>query len=147
MFYCGLDIAGLSSFVFVTAARGKKVAGGPVAITRACREARFKPFVRSGLAIAIEAGNQTAWIYEVLVALGAQVTVVNPNKVKLIAESRRKTDKVDAKILCELLRLGGLPEPVHMPGRETPALRGLLVARRPRVASRTKVGHVRPVVL
>ena len=124
MFYCGLDIAGSSSFVFVTDARGKKVAVGPVASTRAALEARFKPFVRSGLAIAIEAGNQTAWIYEVLVGLGAQVTVVNPNKVKLIAESRRKTDKVDAKILCELLRLGGLPEPVHMPGKETRALRG-----------------------
>src|SRR5262245_24819496 len=128
MFYCGLDIAGVSSFAFVTDARGKKVASGPVATTRAALEARFKPYVRSGLAIAIEAGNQTAWIYEVLVALGAQVTVVNPTKVKLIAESRRKTDKIDAKILCELLRLGGLPEPVHMPDKQTRALRGLLVA-------------------
>src|SRR6516162_6555416 len=107
MFYCGLDIAGVSSFVFMTDARGKKVSCGPVATTRAALEGRFKRYVRSGLAIAIEAGNQTAWIYEVLVALGAQVTVVNPTKVKLIAESRRKTDKVDAKILCELLRLGG----------------------------------------
>jgi hypothetical protein len=86
MFYCGLDLAGLSSFVFMTDAHGKKVACGPVATTRTALEARFKPFVRSGLAIAIEAGNQTAWIYEVLVALGAHVTVVNPTKVKLIAE-------------------------------------------------------------
>src|SRR5262249_18268330 len=75
---------------------------------------------------------------EVLVALGAQVTVVNPNKVKLIAQSRRKTDKIDAKILSQLLRLGGLPEPVHMPGKETRALRGLLVARRQLVSARTK---------
>src|SRR5262245_4437801 len=142
MFYCGLDIAGVSSFAFVTDARGKKVASGPVATTRAALEARFKPYVRSGLAVAIEAGNQTAWIYELLVALGAQVTVVNPTKVRLIAESRRKTDKIDAKILCELLRLGGLPEPVHMPGRETRALRGLLVARRQLIAARTKVCNV-----
>jgi transposase len=142
MFYCGFDVAGLSSFVFITDAHGKKVASGPVATTRAAFEARFKPFVRAGLAIAMEAGNQTAWIYEVLLALGAQVTVVNPNKVKLIAESRRKTDKVDAKILCELLRLGGLPEPVHMPGKETRALRGLLVARRQLVAARTKLCNV-----
>jgi transposase len=113
-----------------------------VATTRAALEARFRPYVKAGLAVAIEAGNQTAWIYEVLVALGAQVTVVNPTKVKLIAESRRKTDKVDAKIRCELLRLGGLPEPVHMPGRETRALRGLLVARRQLVAARTKLCNV-----
>jgi transposase len=140
--YCGLDIAGSSSYVFVTDAQGRKLAAGPVATTRLALEARLRPFLRGGLAVAIEAGNQTAWIYEVLGALGAQVTVVNPNKVKLIAESRRKTDKVDAKILCELLRLGGLPEPVHMPGKETRALRGLLVARRQLVATRTKVCNV-----
>ena len=89
MFYCGLDIAGLSSYLFVTDAQGRKCAAGPVATTRVALEARLRPFVRGGLSVAIEAGNQTAWIYEVLVALGAQVTVVNPNKVKLIAESRR----------------------------------------------------------
>jgi transposase len=92
--------------------------------------------------VAIEAGNQTAWVYEALVAIGAKVTVVNPNKVKLIAESRRKTDKVDARILCELLRIDALPHPVHMPGRETRALRGLLVARRQLVAARTKLCNV-----
>src|SRR5262249_52943445 len=124
MNYCGLDIAGVSSYVFVTDAQGRKLAAGFVATSRVALEARLRPFLRGGLAVAIEAGNQTAWIHEVLVALGAQVTVVNPNKVKAIAESRRKTDKIDAKILCELLRVRGLPEPVHMPGRETRALRG-----------------------
>jgi len=74
--------------------------------------------------------------------MGAKVTVVNPTKVKRIAESRRKTDKIDAKILCELLRLDGLPCPVHVPGRETRALRGLLVARRQRVSARTKLCNV-----
>ena len=78
---------------------------------------RLRPFVRGGLKIAIEAGNQTARIHESLVDLGAEVILVNPAKVKLIAESRRKTDKIDAKILCELLRLDGLPHPVHMAGR------------------------------
>jgi transposase len=140
--YCGLDIAGVSSYVFVTDGQGRKLSAGPVATTREALQARLQKYVAEGLAVAIEAGNQTAWIYEVLVALGAKVTVVNPTKVKLIAESRRKTDKVDAKILCELLRLNGLPEPVHMPDRETRALRGLLVARRQLVRARTKLCNV-----
>ena len=38
--------------------------------------------------------------------------------IKLIAESRRKRGKIDAQTLCELLRLDGLSEPVHMPGSE-----------------------------
>jgi transposase len=140
--YCGIDIAGVSSYVYVVDERGRKRWSGPVATSKVGLTARLKRFVRGGLRVAIEAGNQTAWIYEALVEMGAEVTVVNPSKVKLIAESRRKTDKVDAKVLCELLRLDGLPQPVHMPGRETRALRGLLVARRQLVAARTKLCNV-----
>jgi len=140
--YCGIDLAGVSSYVYVTDDRGKKLMAGEVATEKAVFERRLKRFVREGLSIALEAGNQTAWVYEVLVEMGAKVTVVNPAKVKLIAESRRKTDKIDAKILCELLRLDGLPHPVHVPGRETRALRGLLVARRQLISARTKLCNV-----
>ncbi|MFQ5592009.1 MAG: transposase [Phycisphaerae bacterium] len=75
--------------------------------------------LEGGRSIATEAGNQTAWVYETLMAMGAKVTPVNPSNVKLIADSRRKTDKIDAKILRELLRLDGLPCPVHVPDRRT----------------------------
>lgn len=142
MNYCGIDLAGVSSYMYVTDGKGKKLAAGEVATEKAVFHGRLKRFVRSGLSIAIEAGNQTAWVYEALIEMGAKVTVVNPAKVKLIAESRRKTDKIDAKILCELLRLDGLPYPVHVPGRETRALRGLLVARRQLVSARTKLCNV-----
>src|SRR3989304_4054610 len=130
MDYCGLDVAGGVRDVDVGNEKGGKLHCGAVDTTKAAMERRLKPFVRGGLSVAIEAGNQTAWIHEVLVGMGAKVTVVNPAKVKAIPESRRKTDKIDARILCELLRLDALPHPVHMPGRDTRALRGLLVARR-----------------
>jgi transposase len=142
MNYCGIDLAGVSSYVYLTDGRGKKLMAGEVATEKAAFERRLRRFVRGGLAIAIEAGNQTAWVYDALVGLGAQVTVVNPTKVKLIAESRRKTDKIDAKILCELLRVDALPHPVHVPGTKTRALRGLLVARRQLISARTKLCNV-----
>jgi transposase len=142
MFYCGLDIASKSSYLSVTTKTGRKVASGEVETTREGFESRLKRYVKDGLSIAIEAGNQTAWIYEALVAMGAKVTVVNPTKVKLIAESRRKTDKIDAKILCELLRIDALPHPVHMPGPQARQLRGLLVARRQLICARTKLCNV-----
>jgi transposase len=142
MNYCGIDLAGVSSYVYVTDERGKKLMAGEVATEKTAFQRRLKRFVRGGLSIAIEAGNQTAWVYEALIEMGAKVTVVNPTKVKLIAESRRKTDKIDAKILCELLRLDGLPCPVHIPDRKTRALRGLLVARRQLVSARTKLCNV-----
>jgi transposase len=77
-----------------------------------------------------------------LAAPGAKVVGANPTQVKLIAESRRKTGKIDAKVFGELLRLDGLPHPVHMPGWPTRALRGLLVARRQLVTARTKISDV-----
>jgi transposase len=114
--YCGIDLGGVSSYAFVTDEKGNKLWSGPIATEKVAFEQLAKKFAGGGLSIAIEAGNQTAWVHEELVKLGAEVTVVNPTKVKLIAESRRKTDKIDAKILCELLRLNALPHPVHMPG-------------------------------
>jgi transposase len=142
MNYCGIDLGGVSSYAFVTDEQGRKLWSGPVETSQAAFEGLVKRFLPKGLSIAIEAGNQTAWVYEELVKLGATVVVVNPNQVRLIAESRRKTDKVDAKILCELLRIGGLPCPVHMPAPQARELRGLLVARRQLVSARAKICNV-----
>jgi transposase len=142
MFYCGLDVALKSSYLYLTDAQGRKKTSGEVATAKAALTERLKPYRRGGLAVALEAGNQSAWIHDFLVDLGVAVTVVNPAKLKLIAESRQKTDKIDAQILCELLRLGGLPHPVHIPPPETRALRGLLVARRQLVTARVKLANV-----
>jgi transposase len=142
MYYCGIDIAMKSSYIYITDSRGRKKTSGEIPTTAGVFRQRLRPYLRQGLGVAIEAGNQTAWIYDLLVNLGAEVTVVNPAKVKLIAESRRKTDKVDAKILCELLRLDGLPHPVHVPDKQTRSLRGLLVARRQLVSARGKLCNV-----
>ncbi len=142
MNYCGIDIAMKSSYIYITDRQGRKKTSGEIPTKSGVFRQRLHPYLRGGLAVAIEAGNQTAWIYDLLVDLGAQVTVVNPAKVKLIAESRRKTDKVDAKILCELLRLDGLPHPVHVPDKQTRSLRGLLVARRQLVCVRARLCNV-----
>jgi transposase len=142
MVYCGLDVAMVSSYLYVSDEKGRKLMSGPVATQAQALRQRLGRFVAQGLKVAIEAGNQTAWLHEVLTGMGADVTVVNPTKVKLIAQSRRKTDKIDAKVLCELLRLDGLPRPVHMPCRRTRELRGVLVARRRLVSARTKLCNV-----
>jgi len=109
---------------YITDAKGRKLTSGEIPTTAGAFRQRLRPYLQGGLRVALEAGNQSAWLHDLLVDLGAEVTVVNPAKLKLIAESRRKTDKIDARVLCELLRLDGLPEPVHVPNRETRSLRG-----------------------
>src|SRR5687767_15673102 len=82
--YCGIDLAGVSSYAFVTDEKGRKLWSGPVETTKPAFEWLVTKFLPQGLAIAVEAGNQTSWVYEELRNLGAKVIVVNPNQVKLI---------------------------------------------------------------
>ncbi len=45
-----------------------------------------------------ETGNKCFWLIDIMQEMGVEVKVANAYKVKLIAEARIKTDKVDANI-------------------------------------------------
>jgi transposase len=142
MHYCGLDVSRKSTHVCIEDAQGRRVKRTVVATTPTELARAVERYAERGLRVAIEAGNQTAWIVDLLRELGAKVHVVHPLKVKLIAESKKKTDRIDAQLLAHLLRVGGLPEPVHVPSHRSRELRGLLVARRQLVQMRTKLLNV-----
>jgi hypothetical protein len=61
-------------------------------------------------ALVIEATTNAWVIYDLLSSLVGRAVVVHPAKVKLIAEARVKTDKVDVLTLAQLLRADMLPE-------------------------------------
>ncbi len=48
MNYCGIDLAGVSSYVYVTDPQGKKIVSGEVATEKAAFHRRLKRFVRGG---------------------------------------------------------------------------------------------------
>ena len=139
---CGLDVSQKSTHVYIEDAQGRRVKREVVATTPTGLASAVERSAERGLRVAIEAGNQTAWIVDLLRELGAKVHVVHPLKVKLIAESKKKTDRIDAQLLAPLLRIGGLPEPVHVPSHRSRERRGLLVARRQLVRMRTQALNV-----
>jgi len=49
-------------------------------------------------------------IYDTIESKGFKVKLANPLKVKLIAESRIKNDKIDSEILARLLKNNWVPE-------------------------------------
>jgi transposase len=67
----------------------------------------------------------------------ARVIVSNPIKTKVIAQARVKTDKIDARVLAELARVGYLPE-VWLPDEDTEALRQFITDRTSLVRRRTE---------
>jgi transposase len=94
--------------------------------------------------VAIETGGSTWWVSRALRDCGADVHAVNARDLKLIAHSKRKTDKYDSKVLADLLRCGGLPERVYIPGewilklRSHMRLRKWLVRQRSQLVTRSK---------
>ena len=68
--------------------------------------------------MAVEASGFEAWLCDFVEALGIKVHLSHPLKTRAIAEAKIKTDKVDAKILGELLRVDLLPKaylaPLHI---------------------------------
>jgi transposase len=87
-------------------------------------------------AVVIEASTNAWAIYDQLVDLVGRAVVVHPAKVKLIAEARVKTDKVDVLTLARLLRADMLPE-VWVPPPHVRELRALLSHRRRLVSLQT----------
>lgn len=75
--------------------------------------------------VALEATGVSYAVLEAIEAYCESVTVSNPVRTRLIAEQSVKTDKVDAKVLAQLLRTNFLPT-VHVLPRDTRDQRGLL---------------------
>jgi transposase len=87
--------------------------------------------------VALEATGPANAITRILEPHAARVVVANTRRLRAIAEAKVKTDKVDARTLCELLDAGFLPA-VWSPDEQTRALRGLLGRRDRLVRSRTR---------
>jgi transposase len=55
--------------------------------------------------VALETGTHSPWISRLLQELGHEVIVANAPKVRLIGESRKKDDRLDAQMLARLARI------------------------------------------
>ena len=70
---------------------------------------QFRPFK-----VVIEATANYLWLVDLLDPLAERVVLANPKKLRVIAESTKKTDRLDAQILAEFLARDMIPE-AHMP--------------------------------
>ncbi len=85
-------------------------------------------FCEPGDEVALEATTNSDAIAVMLRDVVARVVVSNPRKTRAIAEAKVKTDKVDARILAQLLAADFLPE--TWVADERTRMRRRLVARR-----------------
>src|SRR5207247_5443982 len=62
----------------------------------------------------VEATASYEWFVRLIEPLAERVVLAHPKKLRVIAESTRKSDKVDARILAEFLALDMVP-PAYLP--------------------------------
>jgi len=106
--YCGIDLHKKFSFVCVMNDKGEIKDERKLWHDGFTFKEYFKS--RETMECVVEPVESWGWVTDYLEETGHKVHLANTYKVRLIAESRMKTDRVDAKVLADLLRAGYLPE-------------------------------------
>jgi transposase len=99
----GLDLGDRNSWYCVVDEVGQIQLEQRVRTTAKALQEVFGTMPRSR--IALEIGTHSPWISRMLSDLGHEVIVANARKVRLIGESRKKDDRLDAQTLARLARI------------------------------------------
>src|SRR3989441_4115356 len=99
----GLDLGDRSSWYCVLDEAGDVLLEQRVSTTPKAMKQVFERMPRSR--IALETGMHSPWVSRVLSGLGHEVIVAHARNVRLIGESRRKDDRLDARTLARLARI------------------------------------------
>lgn len=99
----GLDLGDRNSWYCVMDETGQVQLEQRVRTTAKGLQEIFGAMPRSR--IALEIGTHSPWISRLLRELGHEVIVANARKVRLIGESRKKDDRLDAQTLARLARI------------------------------------------
>jgi transposase len=141
----GMDVGDRKSQVCVRKVDGE-VEATQLRTTTSAMESYFSRLERCR--VVLEAGTHSPWIERTAARHGHEVLVVNPYRVRLIAESVGKGDRADAVVLAELGWMGmGLLQLVEHRSAEQQEDLEVLRARALLVRERTAlVAHVRMAV-
>jgi len=114
--YIGLDVHKKLSYYSMVDGEGTEVKRGRFPTTCEGLD-EFASKLPEGAKVAIEASTSGIFAYEYLDEGGIEVHLAHPVYVKPFAKKHVKTDKVDARVLAQLLRMDYLPES-YVPGKE-----------------------------
>jgi len=99
----GLDLGDRSSYYCILDEAGGILVESRVSTSPNAMEAALGAMARSR--IALETGTHSPWVSRLLSGLGHEVIVAHARNVRLIGESRRKDDRLDAQTLARLARI------------------------------------------
>jgi len=128
---------------------GEVVSENQLPTTQAGLDSLFAKMTKSR--VAVEVGTHSAWVSRHLESLGHEVIVANAHKVKLITQSLRKNDRIDARQLARLARVDPqLLSPIKHRGEQAHLDLAVIRARAELMEARTQLinsarGLVKPL--
>jgi len=137
MYFVGLDVHKKTISYCVKNSPGDILQEGKLPARRQALDA-WCPQLPQPWTGALEATLFTAWIYDHLRDRAHQLKVAHPARLKAITAAKKKSDRIDARTLADLLRCQLLPE-VYMLPRELRELRAVLRYRNLLVSQTTRI--------
>ena len=147
MLYTGVDFHKRYSVACTMDAAGARVKEARIVNTPEAIASYFQDLPEVSQVV-MEACWNWGWLYDLLGELEGveEVILANPAKTKIIADAQIKTDKIDARALCTLLR-GNFVAQVHAPNRATRAKKDVLRQRVYLVQLRTRLRNRIHIIL
>ena len=132
----GLDLGDRASRYCILNEAGEKAIEDRLPTTKAGLDSTFAKM--APCRIALEVGTHSPWVSRQLAAMGHEVIVANPRRIKLITQSVKKNDRMDAEHLARLARVDPkLLAPIRHRGRQEQEDLAVIRARAEMVETRT----------
>lgn len=138
MLHAGMDMHKGFSVLTVTDDSGKELVSGKRIGNEGSEILAFFNALGEEVQVVLEAGPNWQWMCDLLDDHGIKNILCHPLKTKAIASARIKTDKLDSRILSQLLKADFIPQ-AYKPERKTRELRELLRYRAFLVRQRTMI--------
>jgi transposase len=136
--YVGLDVHKKEAAICILDREGKLIHQQAIAMERGYLLSIAQKLLRPTDRLAFEATTNSWALARLLAPFVAEVVVSNPLATKAIAQAKVKTDKIDARVLADLLRCDYLPR-VWQPDEATSLLRELTGRRSALVGHTTAI--------
>jgi transposase len=134
----GLDLGDRSSRYCILDEAGEKASEAELPTSKTGLDSIFAKM--APCRIAVEVGTHSPWVSRHLAAMGHEVIVANPRKVRLISQSTKKNDRMDAEQLARLARVDPkLLAPIRHRGPQAQADLAVIRGRAELVEGRTKL--------
>src|SRR5215217_2506645 len=114
MLFSGIDLHKRSLAIHTVDAQGARVREADLPTRREAVTAYFAALPGPHRAV-VECVQSWYWLRDLLAPAGVDLRLAHAKYVKAISYAKVKTDRVDARMLAQLLRVGLIPE-AHMIG-------------------------------